>query len=46
VHAGDGLTGLTTDHLLSAAAGGLVLVAWAVAMSAAGTALAVRRDVT
>jgi hypothetical protein len=46
VHAGDGLTGLTTDHLLHAVAGGVVLVAWAAAVSVAGSALAVRRDVT
>jgi ABC-2 type transport system permease protein len=46
VHAGDGLMGLAEDHFLQATAGGLVLVAWAVAVSAAGAALAVRRDVT
>lgn len=45
VHAGDGLMGLTTDHVLHATAGGLVLVAWTAVVSAAGVALAVRRDV-
>jgi ABC-2 type transport system permease protein len=45
VHAGDALVGLTTAHLLPAAPGGLVLVAWAAALSLAGIPLAVRRDV-
>jgi ABC-2 type transport system permease protein len=45
IHAGDALIGLTTEHLLPAASGGLVLVAWAAALALAGTALAVRRDV-
>ena len=45
VHAQDALTGLTTDHLLPAAAGGAVLVAWTVGLTAAGVALAARRDV-
>jgi ABC-type transport system involved in multi-copper enzyme maturation permease subunit len=45
VHAGDSLIGLTTDHLLHAAPGGLVLVAWAAILSMAGISLAVRRDV-
>jgi ABC-2 type transport system permease protein len=45
-HAGDALIGLTTEHLLQATAGGLVLVAWAVALSVAGPPLAVRRDVS
>jgi ABC-2 type transport system permease protein len=44
-HAGNALLGLTTEHLLSATAGGLILVAWAVALSVAGPPLAVRRDV-
>lgn len=39
------LAGLTTDHLLSAAAGGAVLVAWAVILALAGLALTARRDV-
>jgi hypothetical protein len=43
--AGDGLMGVTTDHLLSAAAGGAVLVAWAAALAAAGIAVTARRDV-
>ena len=46
VHAGDGLMGLTEDHLLHAAPGGFVLVVWAAALAAAGVAVAVRRDVT
>ena len=46
VHAGDGLMGLTEDHFLHAAPGGLVLVVWAAAVSVVGAALAVRRDVT
>jgi ABC-2 type transport system permease protein len=43
--ASDALLGLTTDHLLSPAAGGAVLVAWATALAAAGIALTARRDV-
>ncbi len=45
VHAQDALTGLTTRHLLPAAAGGAVLIAWATARALAGTALTARRDV-
>jgi ABC-2 type transport system permease protein len=45
VHAGDALIGLTTDHLLHATPGGLVLLAWAAALAPAGVALAARRDV-
>ena len=45
VHAADGLIGLTTDHLLQATPGGLVLVAWAAVVAIAGLALAARRDV-
>ena len=40
------LEGLTTNHLLSAAAGGAVLVAWVVVLALAGLALTARRDVT
>ncbi len=40
------LTGLTTNHLLSAAAGGAVLVAWAAMLALAGFALTARRDVS
>jgi hypothetical protein len=36
---------LTTDHLLSAAAGGAVLVAWVAALALAGLVLTARRDV-
>jgi ABC-2 type transport system permease protein len=43
--AADSLIGLTTNHLLPAAAGGVVLVAWAAALSLAGVAVAMRRDV-
>lgn len=45
VHAQDSVIGLTTDHLLRAAPGGLVLVAWAAVLSLAGVSLALRRDV-
>jgi ABC-2 type transport system permease protein len=45
VHAGDALIGLTTDHLLHAIAGGLVLLAWAVLLAPAGVALVGRSDV-
>jgi len=45
VHAQDALIGLTTKHLLHATPGALVLVAWATALAAAGTAIAVRSDV-
>ena len=45
VHAQDGLIGLTTEHLLQATAGALVLVAWAAIVSVAGVTAAIRRDV-
>jgi len=45
-HASDALIGLTTEHLLPAAAGGAVLLAWTIAFALAATALAARRDVT
>lgn len=45
-HSSDALIGLTTRHLLPAAAGGVVLLAWTVAFALAATALAARRDVT
>jgi ABC-2 type transport system permease protein len=45
VHAGDGFVGLATDHLLQSVPGALVLVVWTVALSAAGVAVVVRRDV-
>ena len=45
VHAQDALTGLTSKHLLPAAGGGAVLIAWATALALAGTALTARRDV-
>jgi ABC-2 type transport system permease protein len=39
------LAGLTTNHLLSPAAGAAVMIAWIVALSAAGLVLTARRDV-
>jgi ABC-2 type transport system permease protein len=45
-HAGDALIGITTKHLLPAAAGGAVLLAWTIAFALAATVLAARRDVT
>jgi ABC-2 type transport system permease protein len=45
VHAEDGLIGVTTEHLLHATPGGLVLVAWAAALSLLGMAFVARRDV-
>jgi ABC-2 type transport system permease protein len=41
----DALIGLTTDHLLSPTAGGLVLVAWMAALALIGLPLLTRRDV-
>lgn len=41
----DALIGLTTEHLLSPAAGGLVLVAWVAALALIGLPLVARRDV-
>jgi ABC-2 type transport system permease protein len=43
--AASALSGLTTRHLLSPAAGGAVLIAWVAALVAAGVVLTVRRDV-
>ena len=40
------LAGLTTKHLLSAAAGGAVLLGWVVILTLAGIALIARRDVS
>jgi ABC-2 type transport system permease protein len=45
-YAEDGLIGLTTRHLLEPAAGGIVLVGWAVLLAAVGVAMSARRDVT
>ncbi len=45
VHAQDALIGLSTEHLLHATAGALILVAWAAVLSVGGVAVAVRRDV-
>ena len=44
VHAQNGLFGLTAEHLLSPAAGAATLIAWTVALAAAGVVLAARRD--
>lgn len=43
--AANALSGLTTHHLLTPAAGGVVLVAWVAALALAGIALTARRDV-
>ena len=43
--AADALMGLGTEHLLSPAAGGAVLVGWTVVLGMAGVALTQRRDV-
>ncbi len=45
-YAQDSLIGLTTNHLLPPAAGGIVLVAWTALLASAGLALTARRDVT
>jgi ABC-2 type transport system permease protein len=45
-YAGDALIGLTTHHLLSAGAGGVVLIGWTALLAALGIALTARRDVT
>ena len=45
-HDSDALIGLTTEHLLPAAAGGTVLLGWTIALALVGTALAARRDVS
>jgi ABC-2 type transport system permease protein len=45
-HAGDALSGMTGDHLLPAAAGAAMLVAWAAAFGVTGLALTARRDVS
>jgi ABC-type transport system involved in multi-copper enzyme maturation permease subunit len=45
VHSQDALVEFTTKHLLGPTPGGLVLVAWAAALSLLGTAVAIRRDV-
>jgi ABC-2 type transport system permease protein len=45
-YAGDALIGLTTNHLLPAVAGGVVLVGWTALLAAVGIALTARRDVT
>ena len=44
-HAEDALIGVATEHLLRATPGGLVLVAWAAALSLLGITLVARRDV-
>jgi hypothetical protein len=42
----NGFMGLTDKHLLGAAAGGTVLLAWTVCLCAAGAAITARRDVS
>lgn len=44
-YAGDALVGLTTNHLLSPAVGGIVLVGWTAVLAVAGLALTAKRDV-
>jgi ABC-2 type transport system permease protein len=44
--ASDALTGLTTQHLLSPAAGAIVLIAWALVLSLIGFGLTRKRDIT
>jgi len=44
--AANALSGLTTSHLLPAAAGGAVLVAWVALLTLAGLVLTARRDVS
>jgi len=44
-YAQDSVIGLTTQHLLTPAAGGVVLVGWAVLLAAAGLAVTAQRDV-
>ena len=44
-YAQDSLIGLTTRHLLTPVAGGIVLVGWAALLAAAGLAVTARRDV-
>jgi ABC-2 type transport system permease protein len=44
-YAQDSLIGLTTRHLLTPVAGGIVLVGWAALLAAAGLAVTARRDI-
>ena len=44
-YAADGLIGLTTDHLLPAVAGGVVLVGWAALLAGIGIAVTASRDI-
>ncbi len=43
--AGDALTGLNTDHLVSPGAGAITLIAWAVLLAVIGIGLTAQRDV-
>jgi len=45
-HASDALIGLTTTHLLPAAAGGAILLAWTIAFALTAVTLTAHRDVT
>ena len=44
-YAQDSLIGLTTNHLLTPVAGGIVLVGWAALLAVAGLAVTARRDI-
>jgi ABC-2 type transport system permease protein len=44
-YAGDALVGLTTKHLLSPPAGGIVLVGWTALLAVVGLALTMQRDI-
>lgn len=46
VHAQDALTGLSTAHLLTPAAGAVTLIVWTAVLAIAALALTARRDVT
>lgn len=43
--AADAMMGLKVHHLLSPAAGAVILIAWAAALAAVGIALTARRDI-
>jgi ABC-2 type transport system permease protein len=45
-YAGDALVGLTTKHLLSPPAGGIVLIGWTALLAGIGFALTARRDIS
>ena len=45
-YASNAFVGLTEQHILKPAVGGLILLAWAAVLAAAGMALTARRDIT